>query len=135
MENPIDEEYRVTVTERIERTGILTIGWARSLEHYAYLRYGPIAYQRAIKRCLYHLKYHDHFDMERLEELVIGDDEEPEEKEEEPELEEVEDGVGLLQCFRCKSTRVESYQRQTRSADEAMTVFCMCLECHHKWKQ
>ena len=66
---------------------------------------------------------------------VNVDDVEEETTEETTRKEEEDEEEGLLQCFHCKSTRIESYQRQTRSADEAMTTFCMCLVCHQRWKQ
>lgn len=37
-------------------------------------------------------------------------------------------------CRRCGSTRVESSLRQTRSADEASTLFCHCLSCGKRWR-
>lgn len=133
------EEYRVVVAEKIAAFVPIDIGWAREMEHYTFQRYqNAVAYLRALKRCVHHLHTHPHFDMTLLETLVAGNLEEVEEQQQEREEEEEQqddEEEGLLQCFRCKSTRVESYQRQTRSADEAMTTFCMCLACHHRWKQ
>lgn len=40
----------------------------------------------------------------------------------------------LLQCMNCKSNNVVWTQRQTRSADEGMSVFAMCLKCNMSWK-
>jgi hypothetical protein len=38
-------------------------------------------------------------------------------------------------CRRCKKkTKCDHYQMQTRSADEPMTTFMVCLECDQKWK-
>jgi len=37
-------------------------------------------------------------------------------------------------CGKCKSNKVEHTQRQTRSADEPMTVFCNCLKCGKRWR-
>lgn len=38
-------------------------------------------------------------------------------------------------CSRCKrKTQCDSYQMQTRSADEPMTTFVTCLECDKHWK-
>ena len=37
-------------------------------------------------------------------------------------------------CGKCKSDKVEHTQRQTRSSDEPMTVFCNCLNCGKRWK-
>lgn len=38
-------------------------------------------------------------------------------------------------CRSCKKkTPCDSYQMQTRSADEPMTTFVTCLECHKRWK-
>ncbi len=44
----------------------------------------------------------------------------------------VEDGV--LQCYKCKSYRTFSFQRQTRSADEGATSFSTCANCGNKWR-
>lgn len=37
--------------------------------------------------------------------------------------------VGLFSCPACKSKNVDTDQKQTRSADEPMTVFCCCNSC------
>ena len=42
--------------------------------------------------------------------------------------------TSLLKCRRCKSDRISTKQVQTRSADEAMTVFCSCDNCNLRWK-
>ncbi len=41
---------------------------------------------------------------------------------------------GVLKC-KCGSIRVFSYTKQTRSADEATTVFAQCAECKRKWTE
>ena len=41
---------------------------------------------------------------------------------------------GLFRCGRCKSKKTTHYQLQTRSADEPMTTFVTCLNCHKRWK-
>lgn len=38
-----------------------------------------------------------------------------------------------LRCRRCGSIDVTWDQKQTRSADEAMTVFCVCATCNNRW--
>ena len=38
-----------------------------------------------------------------------------------------------LRCRRCNSVDVSWDQKQTRSADEAMTVFCVCATCNNRW--
>jgi DNA-directed RNA polymerase subunit M/transcription elongation factor TFIIS len=40
---------------------------------------------------------------------------------------------GLLKCTRCLSTNVIWDQRQTRSADEGMTIIAKCLHCNNAW--
>lgn len=45
----------------------------------------------------------------------------------------VKNTVGI-KCKKCGSEEVYSESRQTRSADEAMTVFYTCLNCGNKWK-
>lgn len=41
----------------------------------------------------------------------------------------------LLTCGKCKQRKVEYYQKQTRGADEPMTVFCNCTNCGKRWVQ
>ncbi len=41
---------------------------------------------------------------------------------------------GVIECFKCKSKRTFSYQKQTRSADEPFTTFCTCMQCGNKWQ-
>ena len=45
---------------------------------------------------------------------------------------EIEDGV--IECNKCGSKRTYSYTKQTRSGDEATTVFSVCAQCGAKWK-
>ena len=40
----------------------------------------------------------------------------------------------LLQCGHCKQFTVRTREFQTRSADEPMTVFCLCTKCGKRWK-
>lgn len=40
----------------------------------------------------------------------------------------------ILRCRRCGSGDISWQQKQTRGADEAMTVFCVCQECKTKWR-
>jgi transcription elongation factor S-II len=40
----------------------------------------------------------------------------------------------IYTCGRCKKKKVSYYQIQTRSADEAMTVFYRCIVCRNKWR-
>lgn len=40
---------------------------------------------------------------------------------------------GFLKCRKCSSTKVDVDQMQTRSADEPMTLFALCLECGNRW--
>lgn len=44
----------------------------------------------------------------------------------------VEEGVN--QCERCGSKKTFSYTKQMRCADEGTTVFCICVQCSHKWR-
>jgi DNA-directed RNA polymerase subunit M/transcription elongation factor TFIIS len=40
---------------------------------------------------------------------------------------------GVLKCNKCNSERVFSYTKQTRSGDEATSVFSQCVNCKAKW--
>ena len=42
---------------------------------------------------------------------------------------------GLFRCGKCKSNKTQNHQMQTRSADEPMTVFLVCMDCGNRWKQ
>jgi len=37
-------------------------------------------------------------------------------------------------CGKCKKNKTTYYQMQTRSADEPMTTFVICLNCKNRWK-
>ena len=45
-----------------------------------------------------------------------------------------EDDPSLIRCSRCRSTEVTWEQKQTRGADESMTVFFTCTKCNKRWK-
>lgn len=36
---------------------------------------------------------------------------------------------GVISCKKCKSKRTFSFNKQTRSSDEAVTVFVRCVDC------
>ena len=42
--------------------------------------------------------------------------------------------AGALRCSKCGSDCVSVQQKQTRSADEGMTVFCSCDGCGVQWR-
>lgn len=39
---------------------------------------------------------------------------------------------GVITC-NCGSSRVYSYQKQSRSADEPMSTYATCMKCKNKW--
>ena len=39
----------------------------------------------------------------------------------------------VVRCRRCGSSDVSYDDKQTRSADEATTVFCVCTVCKNRW--
>ncbi len=41
----------------------------------------------------------------------------------------------FMRCRACNSSDITWTQKQTRSADEPMTVFCKCNNCGVRWKQ
>jgi len=40
----------------------------------------------------------------------------------------------FIACRKCKSNAVDTEQKQTRAADEPMTIFCMCRKCGSRWR-
>ena len=41
---------------------------------------------------------------------------------------------GEFTCSKCKGKKIMSMQKQMRSADEPMTIFCYCTTCKHNWR-
>ena len=41
--------------------------------------------------------------------------------------------AAIVRCRRCGSAEVTWEEKQTRSADEAATVFCVCTTCKNRW--
>lgn len=42
---------------------------------------------------------------------------------------------GVIECPRCGSTETLYYEKQSRSADEAATIYCRCKKCGKAWKE
>lgn len=40
----------------------------------------------------------------------------------------------VFKCLKCQSNNVMSVERQTRSADEPMTIFLSCMNCGNQWR-
>ena len=45
-----------------------------------------------------------------------------------------EQATDIYKCGRCKKRMCTYYELQTRSADEAITIFVTCLNCGKRWK-
>ena len=41
---------------------------------------------------------------------------------------------GVIECKKCKSKRTFSFNKQTRSSDEAVTVFVRCVDCGSQFR-
>jgi len=41
---------------------------------------------------------------------------------------------GGIDCPRCKSSSTISREKQTRSADEAMSIYVTCIDCKYRWQ-
>jgi hypothetical protein len=42
---------------------------------------------------------------------------------------------GIYTCRNCGSKKTQSWDKQTRSSDEPMTTFIMCMNCRKTWTQ
>jgi transcription factor S len=43
--------------------------------------------------------------------------------------------IATTLCPKCNSNKAYYEERQTRSADEAATIFFTCVQCKHKWNE
>ena len=43
-------------------------------------------------------------------------------------------GEGSFKCSKCGSNETVAIERQTRSADEPMTIFVTCIHCNNHWR-
>ena len=46
----------------------------------------------------------------------------------------IQASTNMYTCKKCRSTRCTYYEMQTRSADEAATIFVTCLDCGKHWR-
>ena len=46
----------------------------------------------------------------------------------------IKNQAGIFKCGKCKGMNTSNYQKQTRSADEPMTVFVRCKDCGNRWR-
>ena len=40
---------------------------------------------------------------------------------------------GIYTCGDCKCKKIHMYQKQSRSQDEPMSLYCTCINCGKKW--
>lgn len=52
-------------------------------------------------------------------------------------ISEIDFGLATNQftCVKCKGNKTTYYTMQTRSADEAETIFITCLQCNRRWRK
>ena len=43
------------------------------------------------------------------------------------------EGEGLLRCRACGSSDISWKHKQTRGADESMSIYCTCTSCKNRW--
>jgi DNA-directed RNA polymerase subunit M/transcription elongation factor TFIIS len=55
-------------------------------------------------------------------------------KDDTQEVKKPEVSDGLFRCGKCKTYKTTYHQLQTRGADESMTTYVTCLNCHNRWK-
>lgn len=133
----MNASLRLGIVENIRQYLDVQFDCAHALEHHAYRRFHnhTRGYQQTLKRCVYALRHHaGAIDTVNLEELVAGE-EEPAAVVEDERTAAPTVVSSIYTCPRCKSRNVQSHQRQTRSADEGMTVFCQCLTCEKRWRR
>ena len=47
---------------------------------------------------------------------------------------EEEEETGSIQCRKCLSYNVQTFERQTRGADEPATIFAHCMKCNKSFR-
>ena len=91
-------------------------------------------FQRVIKKDfkIHTLAFMSHQEMnpERWEELIQA----KKKREENLCKMDMDAATDEFKCYKCKNRKCTYYQLQTRSADEPMTTFIMCLVCGSSWK-
>lgn len=96
-------------------------------DEYLYEIYELVHYSKQIPRKQLYKEFKNGYFGWNNEEYLPFHDEEKEEDE--------GCGGGILTCRACKSDKVYTYNKQTRSADEGATVFAHCSECGKKWRE
>lgn len=145
---------------RAKLAGLCTTSeYADVLEHELYLQRSSMRYRAAVIQILRNLEANsEHLlatytaagDLARLEPDLLGHGTESvrlrqmhaeSERQMAKVLERGERGIdglrsaaGLLRCSRCDSDDVHVELKQTRSADEGMTVFARCNKCQKRWR-
>ena len=97
------------------------------LEPSALLEADHLVLGKGTEVCRWHQEYLQRQERER--ELYTGDI--PDTGGEDGPEDDVE---GVVRCSRCKSSDIRWDQKQTRGADESMTIFFECKSCGKRWK-
>jgi len=131
----MESSVRLTIIERVRLHVGIPFAVAQAVEHHTFLRFHNHVrgYQQTLKRCVYAL-HQGSSSTGSIEDLVAGHahtaGDESAAADSAPAT-----TTSIYTCPRCKSRNIQSYQRQTRSADEGMTVFCQCLACEKRWRR
>ena len=126
--------------------------WVRTVEEnvFVYARDSDARYAEKIKQIVFNLKTRPELTTFVPEILVALDDSElgkgtasarwneayiaQKQVEKKMLTEDSHTNAAFFRCRACKSTNVEHQQKQTRSADEGMTIFLHCKDCDKRWK-
>lgn len=134
--------------------GLLTWDQSVALDTFLFRRVmgNDDEYVTRMRAIMYNLSQHEQLREEDMERLASMDDAEMRknsvlerieieqrqrrerfEKMLQERYDDVKQEESLLSCRKCGSDNISWQQKQTRSADEAMTVFCTCKSCKHRW--
>ena len=153
LEHKVQPDLRMNGMQLVlDVCNIKNIEWVRTVEEnvFVYARDSDARYAEKVKQLVFNIKNRPDLINFSPEILVALDDSElgkgtaaarwneayiaQKQVEKKMLTEDSHTNAAFFRCRACKSTNVEHQQKQTRSADEGMTIFLHCKDCDKRWK-